>query len=259
MTRILIAESNFEEKLKLEAMFKDDARFEVVAATDDGEDALEKLKETKPCVVVCNFAMKKMCGISFCEFVKENAPEISVIMFSSAFSDKAIKRMVDVGVDHYMIKPFEANSLKKQILFLKGEVEPKTKAAKVMKEFPPISNKKLDDKLSKLFIEIGIPAHIKGYSYLREGVKLIVSDNSMINAITKQLYPTIARIFNTTSSKVERAIRHAIEVGWNRGRLHKINEIFNVSAFSQNDKPTNGEFIGFIADKLLLEGYGDAS
>jgi len=258
MVKVLIAESNYEEKTKLEEIFAKDSRFTVVATSDDGEMALEQSRECNPDVVVCNFALKKRDGISLCESLKENNVPARIIMFSSAFSDMAVKRMVDVGVDHHVLKPFEPDSVKKQILFLTGDSPKTTTAAKVMESFPPIADKKIDEKLSKLFIEIGIPAHIKGFMFLREGVKMTVNDNSMINAITKQLYPSIARQFNTSPSKVERAIRHAIEVAWNRGRLKKINDIFQVVAFEQNDKPTNGEFIGFIADKLMLEGYADA-
>lgn len=116
------------------------------------------------------------------------------------------------------------------------------------------SSKKIDERISHIFITVGIPAHIKGYQFLREAIKLAVENPSIINSITKQLYPSIAKRFETTPSKVERAIRHAIEVGWNRGRADRVNDIFGVKAFDRKDKPTNGEFIALIADKMLLEG-----
>ena len=115
-------------------------------------------------------------------------------------------------------------------------------------------NKKLDERVGNIFLTIGIPANIKGYQFLREAVKLTVEKPELINSITKQLYPKVAEKFLTSSSKVERAIRHAIEVGWNRGRADHINNIFGVRAFDLRDKPTNGEFIAIIADKMILEG-----
>ena len=114
--------------------------------------------------------------------------------------------------------------------------------------------KKVECKVSDIFVTMGIPANIKGYRFLREAVMLSVEQPSIINYITKKLYPTIAQRHDTTPSKVERAIRHAIEVGWNRGRLDRINEIFNVKAFEVKERPTNGEFIALVADKMLLEG-----
>lgn len=142
------------------------------------------------------------------------------------------------------------------------EYEIQTEAAKAVRDFIgeqtpvviPGPVKKIDERISNIFITVGIPAHIKGYQFLREAIKLAVENPGIINSITKQLYPSIARRFETTPSKVERAIRHAIEVGWNRGRADSVNDIFGVKAFDRKDKPTNGEFIALVADKMLLEG-----
>lgn len=138
------------------------------------------------------------------------------------------------------------------------EFEVQTDAAKIVQNFlgepDTVTGKKIDERISHIFITVGIPAHIKGYQFLREAVKLAIENPSIINSITKQLYPSIAKSFSTTASKVERAIRHAIEVGWNRGRADRVNDIFGVKAFDRKDKPTNGEFIALIADKMLLEG-----
>jgi len=138
------------------------------------------------------------------------------------------------------------------------DYEIQTDAAKAVHDFldehEGANGKKIDERISHIFITVGIPAHIKGYKFLREAIKLAVDNPSIINSITKQLYPSIAKQFSTTPSKVERAIRHAIEVGWNRGRADRVNDIFGVKAFDRKDKPTNGEFIALIADKMLLEG-----
>jgi two-component system response regulator (stage 0 sporulation protein A) len=119
------------------------------------------------------------------------------------------------------------------------------------------SSPSVDKRISNIFLSIGLPPHIKGYQYLREAIKICIKDTGIISSITKRLYPDVAKKFNTTSSKVERAIRHAIEVCWNRGKIDNINNLFGARIFTKNDRPTNGEFIALIADKLFLDGGGD--
>ena len=116
-----------------------------------------------------------------------------------------------------------------------------------------VKSKSLDERITSIFLSIGIPAHIKGYQFLKEAIKIVIKEPEMINGITKQLYPAIAQNFETSPSKVERAIRHAIEVAWNRGRIENLNTIFGYHIYTKNDKPTNGEFIALIADRLTLE------
>ena len=113
---------------------------------------------------------------------------------------------------------------------------------------------KMEEKITNIFITVGIPAHIKGYQFLREAIKLAIANPEIINSITKKLYPTIAEKYSTSASKVERAIRHAIEVAWNRGKIENINNVFGLKVYSSNEKPTNGEFIALVADKMLIEG-----
>ena len=115
-------------------------------------------------------------------------------------------------------------------------------------------NNQLEEKITNIFITVGIPAHIKGYQFLREAIKLAIVNPEIINSITKKLYPTIAEKYDTSASKVERAIRHAIEVAWNRGKIENINNLFGIKVYSSNEKPTNGEFIALVADKMLIEG-----
>lgn len=116
------------------------------------------------------------------------------------------------------------------------------------------ARRSVDEKISNIFISVGIPAHIKGYQFLREAIKLTIEDPNIINSITKRLYPAIAEKFDTSASKVERAIRHAIEVAWSRGKIDNINMIFGLKIYNPNEKPTNGEFVALIADKICLEG-----
>ena len=132
--------------------------------------------------------------------------------------------------------------------------ETATKAASVIQDFAHESlTKKLGEQVSNIFITIGIPAHIRGYNYLREAVRLTIEEPEIINCITKRLYPAIAKRFKTSASKVERAIRHAIDVGWSRGKIENFNNVFGVKVYCDNDKPTNGEFIALVADKMLLK------
>jgi len=132
--------------------------------------------------------------------------------------------------------------------------EPKTKAAQVIEEFNKNQSQNLAKRISDIFITVGIPAHIKGYVFLREAIIQTIAQPGIINCITKQLYPSVAKRFQTTPSKVERAIRHAIEVGWSRGKIENINNIFGVKVYGQHDRPTNGEFIALVADKMLVDG-----
>jgi len=153
----------------------------------------------------------------------------------------------------------EDNSLIQQILYMvaaegrEGSVPPVTKAGEVLSEFPATMAKKIDMRLSNILSIIGIAANIKGFGYIKESVKICIADQQIVGAITKSLYPAVAAKFNTSASKVERAIRHAIQVCWDRGRLEKLNEIFGIPVIEKNDKPTNGEFISYLAERLIIE------
>ena len=144
-----------------------------------------------------------------------------------------------------MLKPISLESLSKRVTDLCNVSSSFLSNAK--------ANKEIEEKISNIFITVGIPAHIKGYQFLREAIKLAMDNPEIINSITKKLYPSIADKFETSASKVERAIRHAIEVAWNRGKIENINNIFGLTVYSNNEKPTNGEFIALVADKMLLD------
>ena len=153
------------------------------------------------------------------------------------------------GASYYFIKPFKLDTIMQRLRELIKDKPSDAKDVGISKK-RPIS---MDEKISEIFISIGIPPHIKGYGYLREGIKMTIDKPYLINAVTKELYPSIAKKFSTTASKVERAIRHAIEVAWNRGRIDAINAIFGARIYLGNEKPTNSEFIALVADKLILE------
>ena len=152
------------------------------------------------------------------------------------------------GASYFLCKPIGLDIVESRIKDVFGLEN----SAQITKVKP--RNRALEEKISNIFITVGIPAHIKGYQFLREAIKMAIFEPDIINSITKRLYPTIAERFQTTPSKVERAIRHAIEVSWNRGKIENINNIFGIKVYSANEKPTNGEFIALVADKMLLEG-----
>ena len=179
--------------------------------------------------------------------IKSFDSSIKAIVLSALNSEEAISGAMRAGAYYFMTKPFDFDVLKDRI---------KEAESKIGKEYIERSGNQtftLDERISKIFINVGIPPHIKGYCFLREGVKLAVKEPQIINNITKKLYPMIGEKYSTTPSKVERAIRHAIEVAWNRGRIESINSLLGVRAYVGQEKPTNGEFIALIADKMLLE------
>jgi len=151
--------------------------------------------------------------------------------------------------------PASVNKLR-EIIALHPEFElcPQTEALPSTHAAQALNASLLNKKISDIFITVGIPAHIQGYKFLREAIKLTIKQPGIINCITKQLYPSIAKLFGTSPSKVERAIRHAIEVGWSRGKIENINNIFGVKVYGHNDRPTNGEFIALVADKMMVDG-----
>ena len=165
--------------------------------------------------------------------------------------DALIEKAMGEGADYYLVKPFSMEGALEQIEELTKEKETRERVT----EYAAAKRKPLtvDEKISDIFMAIGIPPHIKGYGYLREGIKTTVAKPYIINNVTKGLYPSIAEKFGTTPSKVERAIRHAIEVAWNRGRVEAINAIFGTRIYLGTEKPTNSEFIALVADKLILE------
>ena len=169
------------------------------------------------------------------------------MVLSSLSLEGFITKALNLGVSYYMIKPFNIEVLKERLKDILNDKELKSNVFTK-------KSKNLEEKITNIFITVGIPAHIKGYQFLREAIKMAIDSPDIINSITKKLYPQIAEKFETSASKVERAIRHAIEVAWNRGKIENINTLFGVKVYSNNEKPTNGEFIALVADKMLLEG-----
>lgn len=205
--------------------------------------ALDYIKSNHTDIVITDLVLPNSDGFQLIEQLKSLPDCPKIIVTTAIFDDNFVKRAFSLGIDYYMVKPIDLNLLDSRI-----------NDVMTLKPNRPIKNKQLDEKISNIFITVGIPAHIKGYQFLREAIKMAVDNPEIINSITKQLYPSIAERFETSSSKVERAIRHAIEVAWNRGKIENINSLFGVRVYSSNEKPTNGEFIALVADKMLLEG-----
>ena len=220
--------------------------FEVNKIEPNGLVALDAIKKEVPDIIVMDVVLSGVDGFNLIEEINKLKINSKIIVLSSLSLEGFITKAMSLGVSYYMIKPFSVEVLKNRILDVLGE------ATEVKPQV--IKNRNLEEKITNIFITVGIPAHIKGYQFLREAIKMAIDNPDIINSITKKLYPQIAEKFETSSSKVERAIRHAIEVAWNRGKIENINSLFGVKVYSNNEKPTNGEFIALVADKMLLEG-----
>lgn len=247
---VYILDNNEEYREKLKDILKEN--FDILGESSDGEKALNEIQELKPDIVIGDIVLQTYDTYELLEKLKENEKleKTKFIIISSLKGDEFAQKAIDLGAKYYMVKPVAKDVLLKRIneLILLESEENKIFTIKNSK------NRALDEKISNVFITVGIPAHIKGYQFLREAIKMAIDEPNIINSITKQLYPSIATRFSTSASKVERAIRHAIEVAWNRGKIENINSLFGIKVYNSNEKPTNGEFIALVADKMLIEG-----
>lgn len=223
---------------------------EVVGVAYNGADGSKLILDLLPDVVILDMVMPKVDGLGVLEVINSANLEYipSCICLSAVGQEDIIKKAIHLGAKYYMIKPFDLDMMLRRIREVAGQG-----CGSPVIGIGEEKRQNIDERITNIFLTIGIPAHIKGYHFLREAIKMVVEDNDIINRITKQLYPEIANTFKTTPSKVERAIRHAIDVSWSRGRMESINQIFGYTVYTSNDKPTNGEFIALIADKLLME------
>lgn len=244
-TKIMLVDENEQTLNELKENFSS-SNFEVVGVATNGLLALEEIKKVKPNIIVMDVVLSGVDGFSLIEEINKLELNTKIIILSSLSLEGFITKAMSLGVSYYMIKPFNFEVLKSRIMDVLS--------SPTSKNFCVVKNKNLEEKITNIFITVGIPAHIKGYQFLREAIKMAIDNPDIINSITKKLYPSIAEKFETSASKVERAIRHAIEVAWNRGKIENINSLFGVKVYSNNEKPTNGEFIALVADKMLLEG-----
>ncbi len=225
--------------------------YNICAEASNGNTAVELIKRNNPDVAVVDLVLAGMDGFGVLDYIKENNPECLTIAIGGFIDDKIVDRAIEHGAIYYLAKPVNSKTVLDRIKELSAGRAVNYKVTTDIRDKRKATS--LDEKISNIFITIGIPPHIKGFSYLREGIKYAVEDPSIINKVTKELYPKIAKKFVTTASKVERAIRHAIEVAWNRGRTDAISSIFGARVYIGSERPTNSEFIALVADKLILE------
>ncbi len=244
--KVVLLDESLAERTNYREAFENDGNFDIVGEDNDGQNGLELVENNKPNLIVTDLVLETFDGFELLEKMKEKNIDSKILVVSSLKNDGFIQKAVDLGADYYMLKPVISELLVKRAKELLGSTTISTQKSAKMRA--------IEEKLSNIFITIGIPAHIKGYQFLREAIKLAMKEPSIINSITGELYPSIATQFSTSASKVERAIRHAIEVAWNRGKIENINSIFGLQIYNANDKPTNGEFIALVADKMLFEG-----
>ena len=237
---IVIADDNAGLTMGLKEFFADNDKYEVVGIASNGVEAVALVEKLTPDFLLLDIVMPELDGFGVLTSLGLKRP--TVIMMSQLATDGFVQKALRYGASYFLAKPFNFDTLR-------ATLDEFSSPAPVKKQ----TRSNLDEKIANLFISVGIPAHIKGYQFLREGIKLAVDNPAIINSITKSLYPTIAQRYETSASKVERAIRHAIEVAWNRGRIENINSLFGVKVYSSSEKPTNGEFIALLADKMLLE------
>ncbi len=231
---------------------------QIVAVAMDGIDAMNKIREHCPDIAIIDGIMPRLDGLGVLERLQKN-PDMHqpiTIILSALSQDKVIQRALDLGASYYMVKPFDLETLTQRIRQLMQERPAiKTGAVSFMASASPVQSQAFDleTRVTNILHEIGVPAHIRGYHYMREAIIMSVNDMDVLNYITKELYPSIAKKCNTTPSRVERAIRHAIEVAWNRGKIDAIDALFGYTINNHKGKPTNSEFIALIADRLRLE------
>ncbi|MGN0777916.1 MAG: sporulation transcription factor Spo0A [Aristaeellaceae bacterium] len=248
--KVLLVDDNAELRHSMKVALEAHSGLRVCGECNNGLEALEALGKYRVDVMVTDIIMPQMDGYTCLEEMQRQqlAHMPQTIVISALSRDDFITRAIELGARYYMVKPLDTAALANRIMDICGAPADTGKAA------PTHTGRTttLDEKLASLFLTIGIPAHIKGYQFLREAVKMVIDDPNLINSITKELYPGVARRCGSTASKVERAIRHAIEVAWNRGRVEMLNKIFGCRVASQEDKPTNGEFIAMLADRMAM-------
>ena len=256
---VAIADDNERIIHMLGSVIASDSELELVGQADNGKDIYDIILNKQPDVVLLDIIMPKEDGLTVMERIQrdENVKKQPVFIVVSAVSQERLTEdAFNLGAYYYILKPFDNDMILKRIKTLRRGIVPGfvTKAdIAVAGQAPKLLERNLEMDVTNVIHEIGVPAHIKGYQYLRDAIIMAVNDMEMLNSITKILYPTIAKKHQTTPSRVERAIRHAIEVAWSRGKLDAIDELFGYTVNSGKGKPTNSEFIALIADKIRLE------
>lgn len=260
---IAIADDNRQTLNLLGEILEKEDGIHVVGKADNGEDAYNMIVRTNPDIVLMDVIMPRLDGISVMEKIKSNTQmknHPSFIMVTAASSQDVTEDAFRLGANYYIMKPFNRDVILDKIRRVcRGRAKAAGNVHTEVKRVQPYLDKEnymeqnLETDVTQMLHEIGIPAHIKGYQYLRDAIIMSVRDTEMLSSVTKILYPTIAKTHKTTPSRVERAIRHAIEVAWGRGELDTLNSLFGYTVNGGKGKPTNSEFIALIADKIRLD------
>lgn len=269
--KIALADDNKDFSQILKEFLNKQEDMEVIGCAANGMEACELIKNYEPDVLILDVIMPYLDGIGVLENIQtmNNINKPLVVMLSAVGQDKITERALALGAAYYIVKPFDMETLTMRIRQLKNmsgairqtnESIAATSSAMMSSSSMSIKPQRsavtqhgLETEVTNVIHEIGIPAHIKGYQYLRDAIIMAINDMDILNSITKQLYPNIAKNYNTTPSRVERAIRHAIEVAWSRGKMDTIDKLFGYTVNNGKGKPTNSEFIALIADRLRLE------
>lgn len=256
---VAIADDNERMIGILDGILRQDEDIQIVGVARDGEEVCQIIKDKEPDIVLLDIIMPKLDGLTVMEKIGQDIhiqkkPEFVVI--SAIGQERITEDAFLLGARYYIMKPFDHEMLLSRIQSLKADRQKrKTEIRKVVPYETKMDymERNLETDVTNMIHEIGVPAHIKGYQYLRDAIMMAVEDMNMLNSITKILYPTIAKNHQTTPSRVERAIRHAIEVAWSRGKMDTIDELFGYTVSVGKGKPTNSEFIALIADKIRLD------
>jgi len=257
--KLAIIDDSLQMKQEMSKFFTQSPNYELVLQSGDGDKACVDVKNSNADVVLLDLVLPNKDGFTVLEEIKQNCPNVKVIITTALIGDNFVHKAMQMGANDFVVKPFSVETIDKRIMSvyrthttnaMQSKVDSLVSEYRVKND----TNHNLDEKISNIFITVGIPAHIKGYQFLREAIKMAVDSPEIVNSITKKLYPSIAERFATSASKVERAIRHAIEVAWNRGKIENINSVFGLQVYGTNEKPTNGEFIALVADKMIIDG-----
>jgi len=247
--RILLADASEEYRRLLAETVNRESDLELVGETSDGSELLQLVQEKRPDVIIMDMVLTHTDGLETLIALQKASlnPRPRILVLSGFVRGNLAEYAAEQGADYFLLKPCKLTAVLERVRWLANNGEREAPAQ------PRIGNHSLEALVTAIIHEIGVPAHIKGYQYLREAIRLTVEDMEVINAVTKILYPEVAKRFNTTASRVERAIRHAIEVAWDRGDLEVLQKYFGYTVSNSKGKPTNSEFIAMIADRLHLQ------
>lgn len=249
--KVVIADDNKEFSEILREYLSDQEDISLVGVAYNGLEALEQIKIKQPDVVILDVIMPHLDGIGVLEKLSSFESRPKVIVLTALGQENMTQRAVELGADYYVLKPFDLEVLSNRVRQLVNVADKSNRSIpKLQENFIKVKN--LDVEVTNLIHQMGVPAHIKGYQYLRNAIILVIEDVSLLGAITKELYPAIAAKYNTTPSRVERAIRHAIELAWERGNVDMMTRFFGYTISIERGKPTNSEFIAMVSDRLRL-------